>query len=123
MVTKKIKFGEIWIADLSPRIGTELGKKRPVLVVQDQTLLDVEHPSTLVIPLTTNLIDDAYPLRVRIKAQDNLEKNSDILVDQLRAIDNKRLIHQSVTTCNSETMKRVIQAVFEIVRLPHHYSS
>ena len=54
-MTKKINFGEIWLADLSPKVGTELGKLRPVLVIQDQMLLDAEHPSSLIVPLTTNL--------------------------------------------------------------------
>ena len=47
--------GEIWIADLNPRRGTEPRKPRPVLIVQAQALLDVGHPSTLVTPLTTRL--------------------------------------------------------------------
>jgi len=46
--------GEIWLANLNPRRGTEAGKTRPVLVVQAQSLLDAEHPSTIVLPLTTN---------------------------------------------------------------------
>jgi len=47
--------GEVWLADLHPRRGTEPGKTRPVLIVQSQALLDAGHPSTLIIPLTTNL--------------------------------------------------------------------
>ena len=57
------KRGEIWLADLNPRRGTEPGKTRPVLIVQAQALLDVEHPSTLVVPLTTRLVDAAEPAR------------------------------------------------------------
>ena len=75
-MNQKINFGEIWLADLSPKVGTELGKLRPVLVIQDQILLDAEHPSTLIVPLTTNLIDNAEPLRIRIKPKDNLQKES-----------------------------------------------
>ena len=59
------KRGEIWLADLNPRRGTEPGKTRPVLIVQAQALLDAEHPSTLVVPLTTQLVDAAEPLRER----------------------------------------------------------
>ena len=47
------KRGEIRLADLNPRRGTEPGKTRPVLIVQAQALLDAGHPSTLIIPLTT----------------------------------------------------------------------
>ena len=58
-MNQKINFGEIWLADLSPKIGTELGKLRPVLIIQDQMLLDAQHPSTLIVPLTTNV--DSLP--------------------------------------------------------------
>ena len=46
--------GEIRMADLDPRRGTEPGKTRPVLIVQSQALLDANRPSTLIVPLTTN---------------------------------------------------------------------
>ena len=90
-MTLKIKTGEIWLANLNPGKGTEPGKTRPVLILQDQALLDIFHPSTLIIPLTTNLIENAYPLRIRIRAQHDLKENSDLLIDQIRAIDNQRL--------------------------------
>ena len=73
-MTQKLNFGEVWLADLNPKVGTELGKMRPVLIIQEQILLDAQHPSSLVIPLTTNLIGDAEPLRLRIKSQNKLEK-------------------------------------------------
>jgi len=60
--------GEIWLANLNPGRGTEPGKTRPVLLVQSQALLDANHPSTLIIPLTTNLVEDAEPLRIRVSA-------------------------------------------------------
>ena len=83
------KQGEIWLANLNPSKGSEPGKTRPVLIVQGQALLDAGHPSTLIIPLTTNLIDDAEPLRIRVVAQGKLKQDSDLLIDQLRAIDNR----------------------------------
>src|SRR3954452_3835197 len=84
--------GEIWLADLNPPHGTEPGKTRPVLIVQSQALLDAAHPSTYVIPLTTKLIGDAEPLRIRVAASGRLRKESDLLMDQMRAIDNRRLV-------------------------------
>lgn len=60
--------GEVWMANLDPPHGTESGKMRPVLIVQAQALLDAGHPSTLIIPLTTKLVDDAEPLRIRVPA-------------------------------------------------------
>ena len=107
--------GEIWLANLNPGRGTEPGKIRPVLILQNQALLDADHPSTLVIPLTTNLIDGAEPLRLRLKAQGRLDRDSDLLVDQLRAIDNKRLIDGPLLLLNAETMRLVYRAVVEVL--------
>ncbi|PIQ31387.1 MAG: taxon MazF [Bacteroidetes bacterium CG18_big_fil_WC_8_21_14_2_50_41_14] len=88
-----IKQFEIWIADLNPKIGTEPGKTRPVLVVQTNLLNSVPHPSTIVCPISTHVKRDAEILRVHLKkGTANLHQPCDIMIDQLRAIDNNRLI-------------------------------
>ena len=109
--------GEVWLADLNPRRGTEPGKTRPVLVVQAQALLDAEHPSTLVVPLTTRLDDDAEPLRIRVPASGTLRKESDLLIDQLRAIDNHRLVDGPLTRLSPTQLQKVDQALSEILDL------
>jgi mRNA interferase MazF len=114
-MTQKLSFGEIWLADLSPKNGTELGKLRPVLIIQDQVLLDIQHPSTIVIPLITNIIDDAEPLRLKINAQKKLEKDSDLLIDQIRSIDSKRFVKGPIAKCDETFMKKVFQALLEII--------
>jgi mRNA interferase MazF len=87
----KIKQFDIWIADLEPQRGTETGKVRPVIIVQTN-LLNNEHPSTVICPITTNVEMDSEILRVLIKkGTANLKVASDIMIDQIRAIDNKRL--------------------------------
>jgi mRNA interferase MazF len=89
----QIKQFEIWIADLNPQIGTESGKTRPVLIVQSNLLNKIPHPSTIICPLTTNVEKDAEILRVHLKKGiANLHENCDIMIDQVRAIDNKRLV-------------------------------
>ncbi len=86
----KIKQFEIWIADLEPQRGTETGKVRPVLIVQTNLLRD--HPSTIVCPITTKVEPESEILRVHIKKGTvNLKSDSDIMIDQIRAIDNRRL--------------------------------
>lgn len=83
---------EIWVADLNPQIGTEAGKTRPVLIVQNNLLNQVPHPSTLICPLTTNVKKEAVILRVHLKkGTAGLKQSSDIMIDQIRAIDNRRL--------------------------------
>lgn len=89
----QIKQFEIWIADLNPQIGTEPGKTRPVLVVQTNLLNKISHPSTLVCPISTNVEYETEILRVHLKqGMANLHEDCDILIDQIRAIDNKRLV-------------------------------
>jgi len=88
----KIKQYEIWLANLNPSKGTEPGKIRPVVVVQTDLLNDV-HLSTLVCPITTNVRPDLSLLRVGLTKK-QLPERSDILVDQLRAIDNKRFLER-----------------------------
>ena len=85
------QYGHVYIADLNPRFGTESGKTRPVVVVQTDAL-NRHHPSTFVCPLTTRVADFANPLRVAVpKGVSGLGRPSDILVDQIKAIDNRRL--------------------------------
>ena len=84
---------EIWIADLNPQIGTEAGKTRPVLVIQTDLLNQVSHPSTIICPITTNIQKEADILRVHIEqGSANVRESCDIMIDQIRAIDNKRLV-------------------------------
>jgi len=90
----KIKQYDVWIADLNPRFGTETGKTRPVVIIQTD-LLNKFHPSTIICPLTTNVQLDAEILRVHIKkGSAKLKQECDIMIDQLRSIDNKRLINK-----------------------------
>lgn len=88
-----MKFqNEIWLADLDPQFGTEAGKKRPVVIVQTDILNEVNHPSTIICPVTSNL-QNSQLLRLRLFADINgLNADSDILIDQVRAIDNDRFI-------------------------------
>jgi len=55
--------------------------------LQDNALNEIGHETVIVLPLITNLIDDAFPLRMRISKRDFLEQESDILCDQISAID------------------------------------
>ena len=91
----KVKQFEIWIADLNPQIGTEAGKTRPVLILQTNFLNQIEHPSTIICPITTNVKMQSDILRVHLKkGEANIQDNCDIMIDQMRAIDNTRLINK-----------------------------
>jgi len=89
--------GEIYLAKLNPKKGNEVGKIRPVLIYQTNILNDCEHPTTIILPISTVLIDDTYPLRYRVAKRNKLEKTSDILCDQIRALDNQRILNGLLT--------------------------
>jgi len=80
-------------------------------------LLSAGHPSTLVVPLTTKLVDDAEPLRVRVRATARLRRDSDLLMDQLRAIDDRRLVRGPMARLSRPVMARVNEALMEILDL------
>lgn len=85
------KHGFLYLADLNPWVGTEPGKVRPVLVIQSRLLNEVGHPSTWVLPCTTRCVGENL-LRVPVPA--GLAGNEDdceIMIDQSRAVDNRRL--------------------------------
>lgn len=81
---------DIWLADLNPSKGTEPGKTRPVVIIQSD-LLNAVHLSSMICPITTNIQPGIELLRVALKPG-QLDHPSHILVDQVRAIDNRRLI-------------------------------
>lgn len=90
----KVKQFELWIADLSPIIGPETGKVRPVVIIQTN-LLNKSHPSTIICPITTNVQPESDILRVHLtKGMANVKEDCDIMIDQIRAIDNSRLMHR-----------------------------
>lgn len=91
MTAKKF---EIWLANLDPRFGTETGKIRPVLIVQTDFLNKV-HPSSIICPITSNVKLESQILRVYIKkGTAGVKEDCDVIIDQIRAIDNKRLIRK-----------------------------
>lgn len=111
-----LKRFDVWIADLNPPNGTEPGKIRPVVIVQTD-LLNNFHPSTLVCPLTTNVVHGAEILRVNLaKNEGGLKKRSAVLVDQLRAIDNKRLIKKlgSLTKASKAKLMNNLRIVLDL---------
>ena len=88
------QYGTLYVADLNPRQGSEAGKVRPVLVVQSDLLNRTGHPSTWVLPCTTRLTGENL-LRVRLpKGIAGNDQTCEVMVDQSRAIDNRRLTRQ-----------------------------
>ncbi|MDF1875764.1 type II toxin-antitoxin system PemK/MazF family toxin [Sulfurimonas sp. SAG-AH-194-I05] len=103
--------GDIHLAKLYPSKGHEVGKTRPVLILQTDLLNNIEHTTIIVLPLTTQLIDNTYPLRFRIEKRDNLKQISEVLCDQIRTIDINRLHKESIASLNQEELLSIEEQV------------
>ena len=104
------KRGAIYLARLNPSRGTEPGKTRPCVVIQNDLLNATGHPSTTILPMTSRLIEGTEPLRININARDNLRQDSQVLVDQARTIDNRRFASEILTELEK----------YEMVQLEEH---
>jgi mRNA interferase MazF len=110
------KHGEIWLANLNPGKGTEPGKVRPVVILQTDDLND-DHPSVIICLITSQVIPNVTILRVRLHTGlTGLEVQSDILVDQIRAIDRTRLLQKLgyVNESILNDVKQNLQVLLEI---------
>lgn len=92
-----LERGGVYLANLNPNKDNEPRKVRPVTVIQNSALNEIDHPTIIILPLSTQLIDQSFPLRLRLKAREDLKKDSDILCDQLRAIAGSRITSKKLT--------------------------
>ena len=99
--------GGVYLANFNPSKGTEPGKVRPCIVMQSDLLNDAGHPSTTILPLTTRLIEHAAPLRYRLTSRDGLERDSDVMLDQTRTIDNRRISNELQTTLTRQEVSEI----------------
>ncbi|HHO42850.1 MAG TPA: type II toxin-antitoxin system PemK/MazF family toxin [Epsilonproteobacteria bacterium] len=107
--------GEIWLTNLNPvKKNNEMGKIRPALVFQNDELNHSEYPTTIIIPLTTSLIDDAEPIRMRVGKREKLLEDSDLVITQIRSIDNERFV-EKLASLTSEEMRRVKEFLDEVI--------
>ena len=106
----EVKRVYIFFADLSPVIGSEQGGVRPVLVIQND--VGNKYSPTVIIAAITSQIDKAkLPTHVEIAADEyGLEKDSVILLEQIRTIDKQRL-QDKVTELDERLMQKVNQAI------------
>ncbi len=107
----KFKRGDIFYADLNPVVGSEQGGVRPVLIIQNNTG-NKYSPTTIVIAAITSKVTDkkALPTHYPIQASKGIERDSLILLEQIRTIDKTR-IGEYIGTLDDEVMKGIDQAL------------
>jgi mRNA interferase MazF len=109
----------LYVVDLEPREGTKPGKQRPCLAIQPTEFAAAGHPSTVILPITSRVSPaPAFPLRVRIpKGTTGLLEESDILVDQMLAWDN-RLFRKDLGPLPEALRVEVERAVLDFLDFP-----
>lgn len=112
------KRGEVWEVDLEPQTHKEepgkRKRKRPALVIQTDKLNNASHPTTIVVMGTTSVRrdQDYFPLRVALVNQPGLAQETDLLIDQIRAISNRRFMGtKPLATLSTNHLKRVEEAL------------
>src|SRR3989344_1201183 len=106
----EIKRGDILLVNFEPVKGSEQGKIRPAVVLQNN-ILNKFTPLTIVAPLTSKIYEKEYPTNVFVRKEDSMLKNdSTILLNQIRTIDKRRIL-QKIGFLDLFTMKKVDMAI------------
>lgn len=102
----EIKRGDIILANLEPIKGSEQGGIRPCLVIQNN-IYNEYSPTTIITPFTSKSYKKDYPTNIFILKEDSgLDKDSTILLNQIKTIDKFRII-KKISRLDSTIMKRV----------------
>lgn len=108
--------GDIVLVNFNPqRRAEEVAKIRPSIIISDSKLNEVLDLVT-VVAMTTNLIDNAEPLRVRITRRERLEKNSDAMIEQIRSISKER-IGDKIASLNKDELQKIEYGIREMLVL------
>ena len=114
-----MRRGQVWIANLNPnpgqKTGQEIGKVRPVLVVQGDWLTEAQGRTVVVLPLTSDVRSEAEPLRVGIPARGGLRADSHVVVEQPRTLDRARIGDGPLTELTPDEMNRVERNLLAVV--------
>jgi len=99
--------GDIIGINLNPKKGDEIGKVRPCVIISND---DENHilDTIIVMPLSTQLIDDMLPYRLRLSKRDSLQKDSDILINHIRTISKKR-VTSKIAKVSEDEYKFIIE--------------
>ena len=107
----QIKRGDICYANLDPVLGSETGKTRPVLVIQND--IGNKYSPTTIVSIITEYSEKkaSYPICVAVMKNNGLKKDSIVNLSQIRTIDKKRLIPPKLSTLSKDIMNRIDEAI------------
>ncbi|WP_101846928.1 type II toxin-antitoxin system PemK/MazF family toxin [Halobacillus sp. Marseille-P3879] len=105
-----VKRGDVYFADLSPVVGSEQGGVRPVLILQND-IGNRFSPTVIIAAITAQIQKAKLPTHVEIDAEKyGFERNSVILLEQIRTIDKQRLTDK-ITQLDDPMMNQVNEAL------------
>ena len=105
-----MKRGEIWFADLSPTVGSEINKRRPVVIVSNNANNRAASTVT-VLPITSN-VDKIYPFEVALPIEaSGLPKASKAQAQQIRTIARERIVGKCIGQLDHQTMDSINHAI------------
>ncbi len=102
-----MRRGEVWVANLNPPRGREIGKVRPVLIIQADELTASGTPMVVVLPISTRVYPGFKRWRISLPARDRLLKPCQVITDQPRALDRDRIGEGPLTSLTAEEMAAV----------------
>ena len=109
MTQRRFRRGEIWTVDLEPVVGSEQGKARPALIIQND-IGNLYSPVLIVAALTSGE-EARYDVQVEVRAPEGgLHHNSIVLLNQIRTID-KRRVGRYWGRLSARTMRQVDEAI------------
>ncbi|MBC7913415.1 MAG: type II toxin-antitoxin system PemK/MazF family toxin [Pyrinomonadaceae bacterium] len=114
-----IKQFDIFLVNFNPARGTMPGKIRPAVILQSDILNKVHHPSTIVVPLSSKSYENkATLLRIKIDPSElnGLKKTSFIVIDQLTAVDNVKIIER-IGTLNETIQQQIHTSLSAVLNL------
>lgn len=112
-----MRRGEIWVGNLNPNRGVEVGKTRPVLIVQADFLLGGDQATVIVLPLTTQVRAALEPLHVTIQPRDRLRSICQVMPEQPRTLDRRRLVEGPLTRLSVTEMGAVERSLRAVMGL------
>ncbi len=110
------KRGDVVLVNFNPqKKGEEIGKTRPAIIISNTSLNEILDLVS-VVAMTTNLIEDSEPLRVRINKRDLLKQDSDAMIEQLRSLSKSR-ISRKLTTLTCRELEKIEYGIKNMLNL------
>ena len=119
-MSKKIKRGDVYLVNLNPVTGTELGKTRPAVVISND-INNTYSDTVTIVPITSN-VDKVYPFEIFIaKGEGGLDKDSKAKCNQIRTIDKKRL-HKYIGALKEDRIRELEGAILIHLDIRMHFT-